>query len=176
MSGREIARAVGISHVICNRSLQELSQHGIVRMKKVGRSIIYSLNKEHMLVNEILHPLFNKEKKIFLSITRAILDPLSEPKPISMILYGSQIDEKRARPDSDFDILCVIPDATNVKKFKSEISRSEAQIERQFGNRLSLLLMKRSEFIKRKEKKDPLLFEIEKQNRLLFGKHFREIK
>ena len=145
-------------------------------MRKVGRSILYSLNKEHILVNEMLHPLFNNEKKVFLSLTRAILDHLSEAKPISMILYGSQTDEKRARPDSDFDILCVIPDETNVKKFKNEISRSEARIERQFGNRLSLFIMKRSEFIKRKKKKDPLLIEIEEQHRLLFGKHFIEIK
>jgi predicted nucleotidyltransferase len=175
LSGREIARAVGISHVNCNRSLQELSQHGLVKMRKVGRSILYSLNKEHILVDEILGPLFNKEKKLFLSLTNAILAPLSGPKPISMILYGSQIDEKRVRPDSDFDILCIIPDRTNVKKFKGEISRSEAQIERKFGNRLSLLVMKRSEFLKRKKRGDPLLFDIEKQHRLLFGKHFREI-
>jgi hypothetical protein len=106
-------------------------------MRKVGRSILYSLNKEHILVDEILAPLFKKEQKLFLSLTRAILAPLSGPKPISMILYGSQIDEKRVRPDSDFDILCIIPDKTNVKKFKGEISRSEAQIERKFGNRLS---------------------------------------
>jgi len=175
LSGREMARAVGISHVICSRSLQELSQHGLVKMRKVGRSILYSLNKEHILVDEILAPLFKKEKMLFLSLTRAILAPLSGPKPISMILYGSQIDEKRVRPDSDFDILCIIPDQTNVKKFKGEISRSEAQIERKFGNCLSLLVMKRSEFLKRKKKREPLLFEIEEQHRLLFGKSFKEI-
>jgi predicted nucleotidyltransferase len=80
-------------------------------------------------VDEILVPLFIKEKRLFLSLTKAILGPLSGPKPISIILYGSQIDEKRARPDSDFDILCVIPDETNLKNFKNEISRSEAQVE-----------------------------------------------
>ena len=171
-----MARAAGISHVICSRSLQELSQHGLVKMRKVGRSILYSLNKEHFLVDEILLPLFRKEKRLFLSLTRAILDPLSGPKPISIILFGSQTDEKRARPDSDFDILCVIPDETNLKKFKSEISRSEAQIERKFGNRVSLLIWKKNEFLKRRRRKDPLLLDIEKQNRLLFGKHVREIK
>jgi hypothetical protein len=171
-----MARAVGISHVICSRSLQELSKNGLVRMRKVGRSILYSLNKEHILVDEILIPLFKKEEKLYLSLTNAILGPLSGPKPIGMILFGSQIDEKRARPDSDFDILCVIPDEINVKKFKNEISRSEAQIERKFGNRLSLLIMKRSEFLKKRRSKDPMLLEIEEKNRLLLGKHFREIK
>jgi predicted nucleotidyltransferase len=145
-------------------------------MRKTGRSILYSLDKEHILVDDILLPLFMKEKKLFLSLTRAILEPLSGPKPISILLFGSQTDEKRARPDSDFDILCVIPDETNLKKFKNEISRSEAQIERKFGNRLSLLVMKREEFLKRKRRRDPLLLEIEEQNRLLFGKPMREIK
>jgi len=162
--------------VICNRSLQELSQHGLVKMRKAGRSILYSLNKKHIMVNEILLPLFVKEKRLFLSLTRAILGPLSGPKPISIILFGSQTDEKRARPDSDFDILCVIPDETNLKKFKRETSRSEAQVERKFGNRVSLLIMEKNEFLKRKEKGDSLFLDIEKQNRLLFGKHLRAIK
>ncbi|MGD2294692.1 MAG: nucleotidyltransferase domain-containing protein [Candidatus Aminicenantes bacterium] len=176
MSGREIARAAGISHVICSRSLQELSQHGLVKMRKAGRSILYSLNKEHILVDEILLPLFMKEKRLFLSLTRAILGPLSGPKPISIILFGSQTDEKRARPDSDFDILCVIPDETNLRKFKSEISQSEAHVERKFGNRVSLLIMKKNEFLKRRRRRDPLLLDVEEQNKLLFGKHIRDIK
>ena len=171
-----MARAAGVSHVICSRSLQELSQHGLVKMRKVGRSILYSLNKEHILVDEILVPLFGKEKRLFLSLTKAILSPLSGPKPISILLFGSQTNEKRARPDSDFDILCVIPEETNLKKFKTEISRSEVQVERKFGNRLSPLIMKRSEFLKRRKKRDPLLIDIEEQHRLLFGKHIREIK
>jgi len=162
--------------VICNSSLQELSQHGLVKMRKAGRSILYSLNKKHIMVNEILLPLFIKEKRLFLSLTKAILGPLSGPKPISIILFGSQTDEKRARPDSDFDILCVIPDETNLKKFKRETSRSEAQVERKFGNRVSLLIMEKNEFLKRKEKGDSLFLDIEKQNRLLFGKHLRAIK
>lgn len=145
-------------------------------MRKAGRSILYSLNKEHILVDEILLPLFMKEKRLLLSLTRAILDPLSGTKPISIILFGSQTDEKRARPDSDFDILCVIPDETNLRKFKSEISRSESHIERKFGNRLSLLIMKRNEFLRRRRRKDPLLLDVEEQNRLLFGKYIRDIK
>jgi len=36
--------------------------------------------------------------------------------------------------------------------------------------------MKRNEFLRRRRRRDPLLLEIEEQNRLLFGKHFREIK
>jgi predicted nucleotidyltransferase len=169
-----MARAAGISHVICSQSLQELSQHGLVKMRKVGRSILYSLNKDHILVDEILLPMFKKEEKLFLSLTKSILDPLSGPKPISILLFGSQTDEKKARPDSDIDVLCVIPDETNLKKFKSEISQSEVQVEKKFGNRISLLIMKRNEFLKRKG--DPLLVDIEEQHRLLFGKHFRAIK
>jgi predicted nucleotidyltransferase len=171
-----MARATGVSHVICSRSLQELSQHGLVTMRRVGRSILYSLNKQHILVDEILLPLFKKEERLFQSLTKAVLGPLSGPRPISILLFGSQIDEKRARPDSDFDILCIIPDEINLKKFKNDISQLEALVEKKFGNRISLLIMKKTEFLKRRKKKDPLLIEIEGQNRLLFGKQIREIK
>ena len=176
LNGREIARAVGISHVISNHILQELFQHGLVRMRKVGRSILYSLNKEHILVQEILFPMFNKERKLFFALAKTVLEPLSQTKPISLILFGSQTDEKKARPDSDFDVLCIISDKTNLRKFKHDILRAEAQVEKKFGNRISLLIMNRNEFIKRKKNQDPLLTEIEKQHILLFGVNFREIK
>lgn len=162
--------------MIGNRSLQELSQHGLVKMRKAGRSILYSLNKDHILVNEILIPIFLKEKKLFSSLIKVILASLPGTKPISIVLFGSQIDQKNARPDSDFDILCIIPNETNLKRFKSEVAQSEAQIEKKFGNRASLLIMKKNEFLKRKEKADPLLLNIEKKSKLLFGRHLREIK
>jgi len=91
-------------------------------------------------------------------------------------LFGSQIDEKRARPDSDFDILCIISDKVNLKKLKNDLSQSEALVEKRFGNRISLLIIKKTDFLKRRKKKDPMILEIEEQNRLLFGKHIREIK
>jgi DNA-binding transcriptional ArsR family regulator len=176
LSGREIGRAVNISHVIASHSLQDLSQHGLVKMRKVGRSILYSLNEENILLTDFLLPLFLKEKRLLQSVTRIILSPISEPKPISVTLFGSQIDGKKARPDSDFDILCVILDETNLKKFKQDISHSEAQIEKEYGNRLSLLIMKKREFLRRKKRNDSLIINIEEQNILLFGKNLREIK
>ncbi len=176
LSGREIGRAVDISHVIASRSLQDLSQHGLVKMRKVGRSILYSLNKENTLLADLLLPLFLKEKRLLKSVTKTILSPISDTEPISLTLFGSQTDGKKARSDSDFDILCVIPDETNLKKFKHDISHSEAHIEKKYGNRLSLLIMKKREFLRRKKKNDSLILSIEEQNILLFGKHLREIK
>ncbi len=176
LSGREIGRAVNISHVIANRSLQDLSQHGLVRMRKAGRSIQYSLNIEHVLVKDLLLPLFLKEKRLLQSVMRTILAPISGPKPISMTLFGSQIKSSEARADSDFDILCIIPDETNLKKFRREISHSEEQIEKKYGNRLSLLIMKKREFLRREGRKDSLILHIKELNILLFGKNLSEIK
>lgn len=176
LSGREIGRAVSISHVIASRSLQDLSQHGLVKMRKAGRSILYSLNKEHILVTDFLLPLFLKEKRLLQSVMRTILAPISGPKPISMTLFGSQINSSEARADSDFDILCIVPDETNLKKFKQEISHSEAQIEKEYGNRLSLLIMKKREFLRRKRISDSLILNIEELNILLFGKNLSGIK
>jgi DNA-binding transcriptional ArsR family regulator len=176
LSGREIGRAVNISHVIANRSLQDLSQHGLVKMRKAGRSILYSLNKENILLKNLLLPLFIKEKSLLQSVGKTILSSISYPKPISMVLFGSQIERHEARPDSDFDILCVMPDEINLKKFKQEISHAEYQIEKKFGNRLSLLVMKKREFLRRIKGNDSLVQAIEAQNIKLFGKPLREIK
>ena len=176
MSGREIGRSVQISHVIANRALQNLSQHGVVKMRKIGRSILYSLNKEHILIREFLSPLFQNEKDLFSSLTKKILSRISDQKPISMVLFGSQVDGKQARPDSDFDILCIIPDESDLKKFKQDVSYTEFQIESEFGNRLSLYIMKKREYLQRSAKKDPLIQKIEQQHKRLFGKELREMK
>jgi len=176
LSGREIAKAVGISHVICNHSLQELSGHGVIRMRKAGRSILYSLNKEHVLIRDFLVPLFSKENKLFSLLKKLILENISDPLPVSIVLFGSQIEKERARADSDFDLLVVLPDEKNLKRFKQEVAQSEAKIERIFGNRVALLIMKKNEFLRRKEKGNSLLLTIEKKNKLLFGKHLGEIK
>lgn len=176
MSGREIGKAVNISHVIASSSLQDLSKSGLMKMRKTGRSILYSLNKENILVRELLVPLFLKEKRLLQSVTKTIIAPISKQKPISMVLFGSQINGEKARPDSDIDILCIVSDEMNLKKFKQKISHSETQIEKQFGNRLSLLIMEKKEFLSRKKKNDSLILSIEKQHVLLHGKHLREIK
>jgi len=176
LSGREIAKAVRISHVICSRSLQDLSQHGLIRMRKAGRSILYSLNKQHILAKDFFIPLFAKESKLFSLLKKLLLENLSDIKPLSIVLFGSQIEKEKARPDSDFDLLFILPDDKDLKKFKKEIALSEANIERIFGNRASLLIMKKNEFLKKKDKNDSFLLSIEKKNKLLFGKSLREIK
>jgi len=147
----------------------------LIMMRKMGRSILYSPNKGNFLLRELLIPLFNKEKHVLDSVGKTILSSISHPKPISMVLFGSQAVENKARPDSDFDILCIIPDETNLRKFKQEISMAETKIEKKFGNRLSLVVMKKKEFLRRKKGSDSLLLSIEAQNVQIFGKSIREI-
>lgn len=107
---------------------------------------------------------------------KLILENVSDPQPLSIILFGSQIDPKTARPDSDFDLLIILPEEKNLNKFKKEVARSEMNIKKFFGNTAALLIMKKSEYLKRKKKGDSLLLSIEKKNMVLFGKHLREIK
>ena len=145
-------------------------------MRKTGRSILYSINKEHILIKEFLSTLFSKEKRILSWLMKLILENVSDPQPLSIILFGSQIDPKTARPDSDFDLLIILPEEKNLNKFKKEVARSEMNIKKFFGNTAALLIMKKSEYLKRKKKGDSLLLSIEKKNMVLFGKHLREIK
>lgn len=128
------------------------------------------------MVKDFLVPLFSKENKLFSLLKKLILENVSEPVPVSIVSFGSQIEKERARADSDFDLLVVLPDEKNLKRFKQEIAQSEAKIERIFGNRVALIIMKKSEFLKRKERGNSLLQNIEKKNKLLFGRNLGEIK
>jgi DNA-binding transcriptional ArsR family regulator len=60
-TGREIARAVGLSHPIVHSVLASLKEEGVILMRKFGKSLLFSLAKDHQLVKEIIFPIFKKE-------------------------------------------------------------------------------------------------------------------
>ena len=64
VSGREMARSIGLDHKTCHKALRDFSRHGIVLVTHVSNSNLYRLNSESHLVNKIIYPLFEKERTI----------------------------------------------------------------------------------------------------------------
>lgn len=64
MSGRQIAADIGMSPWACHRALRDLSDQGALVMRNVGRTYLFRLNEESYVVEELLLPLFQKEKQL----------------------------------------------------------------------------------------------------------------
>lgn len=168
LNGRTIAASVGLSHVKCHTALQELHQHGVVEMRRSGKSILYRLNLKSILVKKMLYPLFEKEARLKSILKEIIAKYLKKPAPKSVILFGS-FASGRAKPRSDIDVLIISEKKEDTPLFKESLDLAEAEITIGFGNHLAPIVMDKAEFRKRFKNKDKLIRNIAKEGKILFG-------
>ncbi len=174
LNGREIAKAVGLSHVKCHTALRELSVHGLINMRRIGRSVIYSIDPENILAKFFLTPLYNKESHLLNILAQTIAKEFSFPRPLSIFLFGS-IVKGQARPNSDIDILLVQPDEKNMREAKVELSKAERNIVKLFSNRLAAIMIRKSEFKKRYKREEKFIKEVVKTGKIIYGKSLSEL-
>lgn len=174
LNGREIAVAVGLSHVKSHTALKELNQHGVVEMRRSGKSILYRLNLKNVLVKKMLIPLFGKEMRLKNILEEIISEYLKKPAPRSVILFGS-FASGRARPDSDIDMLIVASRKEDIPLFKEGLEKAEIEITIGFGNHLAPIVMDEAEFKKRFKNKDKLIRNIAKEGKVLFGDSINDL-
>lgn len=174
MNGRELAKAVNLSHVKCHTALQELSKHGLIINRKVGSSIVYKLEKEHILYKDFLMPLFNKETTLYKSLANIIINAFKIYKPINISVFGSNV-KGTAKPDSDIDLLVIIPNSKVVTDAQNVLDKVEETISAKFGNQLSPIVIQEKDFKKKCKDKIPLYMEILKNNIVIYGKDIVEV-
>jgi predicted nucleotidyltransferase len=172
-TGREIARAVGLSHPIVHSVLASLKEEGVILMRKFGKSLLFSLAKDHQLVKEIIFPIFKKEANFIERITQLIAKKIKYPIE-SIILYGS-IAKNKEGPKSDLDFLVVLPSNISPEKVEKRLLEFNTEIIKQYGNQLSPLVINKTDFLKRLKKKDKLLKNILKEGKVVFGKSISEL-
>jgi len=170
---REMSREVGITPPNVSRILKELEKEGVIISKKAGRSILHSLNLRHYLVKNIIFPVFKKEQKSKEDLANFLKTKLNFPIEL-IVLYGSIAKEKET-PSSDIDLLFIISNRTRPQNLEERINALSHQITEYFGNSISPLIMKVSEFKERLKRNDKLLKSILKEGEVFHGKSISEI-
>ncbi len=173
MNGREIAKAVGLSHVKCHAALKELAEQGMISMRRIGRSNVYEIQQDHLVVKDWLKPLFREEEKLKNRLARMIISCLTI-KPESIILFGS-VARKQDQPGSDIDLLFIMPGGTDLKKCGREVADAAEEVTQLFGNQLSPLCMGRKTFLRKLEKGEHFAEEIAKTGEVIYGKSITEL-
>ncbi len=174
MNGREIAQAVGLSHVKCHTALKELSEQGIVSVRRIGRSNLYELQTGHIIMREWLTPLFREEDELKKRLAEEVVCHLTV-KPESLIIFGS-IAKRKERPDSDIDLLCVVKDRAALAKCEKDLTEASEEVTRLFGNRLAPQVITKKSLLAKLKEGDKFIAAVIRNGEVIYGKTISEMQ
>lgn len=172
-AGREIARHVDLSHPIVHRSLQELATHGLVVSRRSGGAVLYRTSPDHWIVRELLRPLFSRERDALQALGAFLLTRLNIPDA-SLILFGS-VGRGDERPDSDIDVLVVLPDGCRKQEIESTVLEVAPEVSRVFGNRLAPVILTRAELRDRLRRRERWVKAVLKEGQVIGGPPLTEL-
>ena len=173
ISGREIARLSDMSAKSCLSTLSALESLGIVDRVRGGRDHLFSLNRNHFLVKEIILPVLYSEKKFISSLFTDIKKKLSKYSE-SIILFGSTA-RKNETVESDLDICIVYKNIKLKREIEKITSGLNSVLKKKYGVSFAPFYISQAEFSERVIKKKSPIPEIIREGKLISGKTFKEL-
>jgi len=166
-TGNETARISGMHPRSALKALTELEELGIVNRQRGGRDHLFTLNREHYLVVNVIIPLYEKENMFRGEIIKAITSILKN-KVISAVIFGS-VARKEEEPLSDLDLCCIVNSAKEKNTVSELINSKTAMLNRMFGIKLATVIFTVKEF--KSKIKTQLMKEIIQQGLVVTGKN-----
>lgn len=176
-SGRQIAKEIKVSPAACHKALRELNNEGALLLRGIGKSNLYSLNKENLIVSDLLKPLYERESKIPDEIYEGIVRNISSlviKDIVSIAIFGS-VKKRKERPTSDIDLLVLVKNSENKGEVEKDFGKVNEKIISRFGNTVSPYIQTVEEFNLKYRKGLSLIKNILKSHRLLFGTPLEEL-
>jgi len=176
-SGREIARKVGLSAPACHETLKKLDARGFVHLRRVSNVHLYKINPENYLVRNVFARLFEAEaampKQVAALVRKSLLD---SPKSdiLAIVLFGSMARGTQ-QLGSDLDVLVVVSVKENRKELEPRVERLRDLLFKRFNVPLSPYIQTLSELRRKYDQKLPLIREIAKDGRTIYGKDIKEL-
>jgi len=143
-------------------------------MRSSGKSLLYSLEEQNIVVKSILTPLFESENKLLDMLAKNILSGISIPKPLSIVIFGSVV-RSGIEDAGDIDALVIFPDKKDIGAARKEMRNLESNLSIVFGTRFSPVIMKADEVKRRLKAKEHLLTNIAREGRVIYGKTLPEV-
>lgn len=176
-NGRQIAKEIKVSPASCHKALRELNDEGALLLRNVGKSFLYRLNNENAIVSNLLKPLYRAEDKIPHMLFNMIKRNLTRPVKsciASLAVFGS-VGRKEEEARSDIDTLVILTNRKYRNTVAKEFEKINEKILSKFGNTISPYFQSVKEFRLKYKKGLPLIKDILKSHRLLFGKPIKEL-
>ncbi len=130
-SGREIARNIAMGETPVHRALQKLTDTLIVVYRVAGRTHHYRLNEHHVLVTQVLRPLFAAEGSQRDAAIADLLADLDVPLEAAVV-YGS-VARGEDSWRSDLDVLLVTPTAADARRATERAWQRDGDLLERYG-------------------------------------------
>jgi len=179
-NGRQIAREVGISPATAHKALNGLQGEGVLLLRNVGKTHVYSIIADNFIVTDLLKPLFMKERgilsTIITAVRRAILSSGSGMKEdiISIALFGS-VDIREDHAMSDVDIAVIVENTKAKIAAEKLFERISEKIFKRFGNNLAPYINTIVEFKTKYNKKMAVVRNLLKRHSMIYGEKLEAI-
>ena len=161
----ELAKDTGLNKGVLSRLVRNLEQENIIKVKRKGKILLFSINKENFIMKNLIMPLFQKEDTIVLDHMKTETKKIVDKNIISLILYGS-FASGTAKLTSDIDIMVIVNKKSDIlnKKFDG---LEEKFLKEDLLLRVDILTL--SEFKKLYKQKEPLIKSIIKNHKIMYG-------
>ena len=153
---REIVRHIGEEINAVRRILEQMDKKGMVFKEKRGNRLYYGFNKEYLYFNELL--------KLIAKSTGLGKEIIKERNRIGKIKYcilSGRFARHGQRDENDVDLL-IIGDVV-MAQLSALVSAYEERIKRE----INYSVMTKDEFVFRKKRRDPFIFQILMSSRVM---------
>jgi predicted nucleotidyltransferase len=171
ITGRGIARELGMSHATCIRSLNNLVDLGILLRKRIGSSATYEIAESSALLTDILEPAFKEESALLQGLVNTMLAGIKS-KILAVYLFGS-VARGEDTPSSDMDMLVILKQPGDKQSVEEAFGNNEENAYKRYRVGVSTITYDQEEFQIMKAQKHPLVKEVIKEGVLLTGKEVR---
>ena len=159
----DISKSTGMSCGTIYPALSELLETRTLTQRKAGRSILYKINKNHILFKKIKE-LVETEKTSLLNIAKEFTSNIPKNNISAIILFGS-VARQDFTEKSDIDILIVY----NANISKKQIAELVSNILKTYDVHIIPIFLTQNEIDKRIKKFDNFIIIIIDEGRLLYG-------
>ena len=169
----ELAKKAGSSVSEVNRQMNDLVSTGLVRLERVGKGKIYSINCKHFLFKPLKN-LFRDLRIIYRQAASQIVKYLTNRFEIgAVILFGSlsrgSIRGDIVKEPSDIDIAVVAKSRDIASIKKALVSYVNSEIAEKYGISVYPIVLSAEEYVSAL-KQDPLVIDMQARGEVLYGK------
>lgn len=166
-TGREIARQSGMNHRSCLQALTELEELFLIRRARGGRDHLFTLNREHLLVEEGILPLLALERGFSRSLFAYLSKRLGKQTK-SIIVFGS-VTRNEETPSSDLDLCLVVSADKTIAAVGAAVDSLAPQVLSRYGAKVAPFILTHKEFIRKAKRNLPPVNDIAKEGIVIAG-------
>ncbi len=177
-NGNQIAREISLSAPATHTALNSLYKEGVLQLRNMGNTHVYSLKQDSFLVSSLLKPLFAKEDKLLDAVIdilkRKITSFKAQSQILSVALFGST-SLKQETPTSDIDIVVVVEGAKAKNTIERLFEQIDAEVSKEFGNTISPYINTQNEFKTKHKRGLAVIKNILKSYKLIYGQRLENL-